>query len=777
MAKKYFLILLLFVGQYALAQKEGWNWYFGNHAGISFKNGVPEALNDGMLSTWEGVAAISDVNGKLLFYTDGSTVYNAQNRSMPNGLGLFGNSSSSQSAIIVKKPGSQILYYIFTVDSRENFPGKGLNYSMVDISLDNGLGDVTQKNSLLQNSAIEKLSVARHKNNTDFWILINDWQEDDIFSYKLSCNGIDGLPVKSKIGPFHHKSSIDLPGYLKVSRQNNKLALAIAYNNSFVVMDYDNSTGKAFNRKDIVGNANTFGTTYGVEFSPDGNLLYGTTLEKPKLMQFNLNAGTGLNMYNSRILLATHNTIRTFNYYYYGALQLGPDGKIYSANNGDTSLGVINSPNVLGISCNYINNVVSLNGKISYLGLPNYLTDYILPIPRDTIYAHICANQKYTLPDSRVADTPGIYISQIPSIDVCDSTVITKLSISPEKRDTINITICEDQSYLGYTTSGTYNDTLISWTGCDSIRTLNLTVKSKSFLTINQSICEGQSYLGYRTTGTFIDSFIGVNGCDSIRTLNLTVNPKVLVVVNQRICQGQVFLGYTSSGNYIDTFRTTRGCDSIRTLNLTVNRRSFSTISKTICEGESYLGYTVEGVFTDTLVAVNSCDSIRTLALTVSKKPLPDLGIGKGICRGDTIVLSPGQFLTYLWQDGSTRPVTMAYQPGTYDVTVTNSCGSAKAQVVLTAKDCAVYFSTAFTPNKDSKNDLFKVLNATNFQTYHLIIYNRWGQVVFETKDYTKGWDGNFQGIGQPSGAYIWFCEFDREGRHSKQKGTIMLLR
>jgi hypothetical protein len=128
--KRKLLLFVLCLPLLGLAQKEGNIWYFGQNAGLDFNSGSPVALTDGMLNSIEGCASICDANGDLLFYTDGMTVYNKNHGVMPNGTGLLGNSSSTQSAIIVKKPMSNNLYYIFTVDGISGNAG-GLNYSVV----------------------------------------------------------------------------------------------------------------------------------------------------------------------------------------------------------------------------------------------------------------------------------------------------------------------------------------------------------------------------------------------------------------------------------------------------------------------------------------------------------------------------------------------------------------------------------------------------------------------------------------------------------------------
>ena len=93
-----------------VAQNQGYVWYFGHGAGIDFDSGSPVPIIDGQLNTEEGCASISDENGDLLFYTDGTTVYNKSHSPMVNGTYLLGDSSATQSSIILKKPNSTIVY-------------------------------------------------------------------------------------------------------------------------------------------------------------------------------------------------------------------------------------------------------------------------------------------------------------------------------------------------------------------------------------------------------------------------------------------------------------------------------------------------------------------------------------------------------------------------------------------------------------------------------------------------------------------------------------------
>ena len=96
--QKILLLLLMIYCTRVSAQGEANIWYFGNNAGLNFNTNPPTPLTNGALSTSEGCASIADKSGALVFYTDGTTVWNTNHVPMPNGTGLYGNSSATQSA-------------------------------------------------------------------------------------------------------------------------------------------------------------------------------------------------------------------------------------------------------------------------------------------------------------------------------------------------------------------------------------------------------------------------------------------------------------------------------------------------------------------------------------------------------------------------------------------------------------------------------------------------------------------------------------------------------
>jgi hypothetical protein len=125
-----FSLSLFILSFLSLAQGEANIWYFGDRAGLDFNSGSATVLNDGQINTLEGCSTISSSSGQLLFYTDGSTVYDRTHQIMQNGTGLLGGSSSTQSSVIVPNPSNPNRYYIFTTSEANQ--STGVCYSEVD---------------------------------------------------------------------------------------------------------------------------------------------------------------------------------------------------------------------------------------------------------------------------------------------------------------------------------------------------------------------------------------------------------------------------------------------------------------------------------------------------------------------------------------------------------------------------------------------------------------------------------------------------------------------
>ncbi len=349
--------MFLFKTLVSLAQGEANIWYFGQNAGLDFNSGSPVALTNGQLNTDEGCATLSTPEGQLLFYTDGITVYNRNHNIMPNGFGLMGHPSSAQSATIVQKPGSTNLYYVFTTDN-EHDPN-GFRYSIIDLDQDGGFGAVTsEKNILVYTPTIENLGVTKHANGTDIWIVTHGWDSTNFNTYLLTDVGLSATPVVSSIGLPVTGNGFTAAGTIKLSPSGSKLAIT-SVSDFLQLFDFNISTGVLTNEQTLLIET---GELYGVAFSPDENLLYVSN-SIGKLYQFDLQA---TDISNSKITLRNNSNPTS------GALQLGPDGKIYIAFRNRTKIGVINNPNQLGVTCDLQFEAIDLNGRICKAGLPSF---------------------------------------------------------------------------------------------------------------------------------------------------------------------------------------------------------------------------------------------------------------------------------------------------------------------------------------------------------------------------------------------------------------------
>jgi gliding motility-associated-like protein len=377
--KKLFFILLCLTVVGVEAQREAANWYFGNNAGLDFNSGTPEALLDGQIETVEGSEAFSDPDGNLLFYTEGNNVWNRFHALMPNGTGLDGSFSSSQSALAIPNPLNNGIYYVFTPDDvlayRLGTPN-GFNYSVIDMSAAGGSGDVVQKNVDLLGNASENVSAVLGDTGDFYWVVTH--YQDRFYSYRVDQNGVNPTPVVSVTGP----QVVDFEnfrGYLKISPNGQKIAIAQTllepgYGSSLFLFDFDTSTGQVSSPTSLSGDL----VYYGVEFSSNSKMLYASgrrilalgedvSVGGVQIVQFDLQSP---DIKSSRFTLG--NLPSGIGTEISGSLQIGIDKKIYHSIP-NTKLSVIRTPNLSGFNADFRMFEVDLGGRAATYGLPPFI--------------------------------------------------------------------------------------------------------------------------------------------------------------------------------------------------------------------------------------------------------------------------------------------------------------------------------------------------------------------------------------------------------------------
>lgn len=348
---------LVFASAITFGQLEHTTWWcFGIGGGVEFTGGAPVGFNGAMTSVNEGTTNMSDAAGNHLFYSDGLRVWDANHNQMPNGFGLMGSGTSTQSSVCVPDPGNPNQYYLFTVMTG----GSGLRYSKVDMTLNAGNGDVVAagKNTLLFSPVHEKLCATHHANMVDYWVLVHQASSPNYLAFLVTAAGVSG-PVTSSCGP----SLNGAIGYMTITSCGSRIGTS-NYDPTLGVSDFDNATGVVSNYMDL-----NFGSNYSSGFSPNGDLFYHWSYTPVnEIYQLDLTAGNAAAVNATRWVAATQGS-------WYGAFQPGRDGKLYTLNYSTNFLHVFNNPDVYGAGCNFQANAVAVNGN-TQLGLPNFLNSY-----------------------------------------------------------------------------------------------------------------------------------------------------------------------------------------------------------------------------------------------------------------------------------------------------------------------------------------------------------------------------------------------------------------
>jgi len=835
-----FIVLLSAVVAEA-QQKEANVWYFGRFLGLDFNTGTAVPLNDGQLNTTEGVATISDANGGLLFYTDGIRVWNKLHQVMPNGTGLNGDPSSSQSAIIVPKIGDPSRYYVFTVDQLSG--PRGLCYSVVNMALGGGNGDVETKNVLLQNNVVEKITAVRHCNNRDVWVVAHGSVSDIYYSFLVSPTGINTTPVISHSGSVlwgvRPPSPLDSTalGYLKASPDGSKIAAAHWTVNADV-SDFNNATGVVSNSISLFQPGDPHYLVYGIEFSPDSKLLYTTVyyqiaanFHRNELFQYDISLATPAAIIASKQVISQNSDPLQV----YAALQIAPDGKMYMAKNVYKNIAAIENPNVYGTGCNF--NPVAISYTLplqqSSFGLPTFVQSYFYP---PDSFTHNVSCQSLT---GSFNYTPA-------------SNVLSVLwNFGDPASGPNNTSILNNPSHT-FSAPGVYNVELIKFTTCgsDTIRKQLTTNAINLNLGADTIVCTATSLLlnssGTGSTNTFLWQDGSTNptllatapglywvearnaaGCVKRDSINVDFKPlpSFSLGADRDICFKDTLtlsINVANAGSYLwSTGSTTSsikayqqglywcevikdGCRFRDSLTIT-GIKPLPTVNLgndiTVCEGtpvsldatfpgstylwqDGFTGpiYTVNTSGTyRVIVTNNSCSAADTVLVSINLKPRFTLGPDQYICPGQTVILSPSVDPTWqlLWQDGSSQPTYSVIQTGSYALTATNGCGSGQDEIKVLNGVCRVFVPSAFTPNNDGKNDTFKALGTELITQYNLKIFERNGQIVFETNDKSKGWDGRIGGAPSSSAVYVYLLTFKEQNSTQSQqlKGTITLIR
>ena len=386
-ANVFFLIVLSI--QSVLAQNHDYIWLGGASSGsvppnsdfrMDFNFDPPLITNDPRpMSFFSTCSVMSDVDGNLLFYTNGKWIASHNHQPMQNGTGLspgdFASSSGDnsvnlpQTAIILPAPEKYGTYYLlhtpynlFTIPL--DFIGYAFLHTTIDMNQNNGLGKVIVKNNQLISDSLwlGKLTAVQHGNGRDWWALTRQWRTNAYYKVLVSPQGVevaDTMVVGTAV-PDGLAQAVFSPDGSKYAVVNGK----DVNNINIQIFDFDRCTGNISN--EVILHFTGFLFSPGIAISPNSRFLYFSATDT--LYQFDLWAG---DIEASRVVVGIYDGFIDPLWTNFFLAQLAPDGKIYiSSPNGVPYFHVIEEPNEKGLACDFRQHSVHL-GSYNGFGLPN----------------------------------------------------------------------------------------------------------------------------------------------------------------------------------------------------------------------------------------------------------------------------------------------------------------------------------------------------------------------------------------------------------------------
>ena len=415
----------------------------------------------------------------------------------------------------------------------------------------------------------------------------------------------------------------------------------------------------------------------------------------------------------------------------------------------------------------------------------------------------------------------GDYTYDYENENGCLSTDTLHLTIHYATHNVVTEITCDSMSWHGkiYTESGDYTYDYENDEGCPSVDTLHLTIYQSVKMDTVAVICEDElPYLFMDSVlmegGEFEFRMQTIHGCDSIVLLHLSVNEVFERDTTVNVCDN--WLPYlfsdsllTEGGDYEFSEKSLYGCDSLVRLHLIVNTSpvislgedqqycSDDFVSAQIEAPEGFESYEWSDGSVGQIVTVNSagrysvqvtdanqCTATDTIEIILIENPDVEIQIqSESSCIHESALLtavSSVQDVAYIWSTGETTQYIEITRHGEYSVLADNQGCLGGDTITIAACDCDIWVPNAFTPNDDALNDRFDPIPSATLGYFHLAIYNRFGELLFQTKDINEGWDGTFKGKLVPLGVYSYVIYYSCKALPEfikLKKGSVTVVR
>jgi len=659
------LIVLLFWSDKAFAQKERTNhWYFPSKNTLDFSSSTPVVgtaspfiINPG------GYSAISDSSGNLLMFSDGISLYDASESQMPNGSGLLGSPNTTQTSIIVPKPGSSTHYFLFTVSNLT--VGNGFNVFEVDMTLNSGLGDVMPNSQVhLIDSISEKVCATKHANDVDYWVVAHRWESDEFHAFHVDETGVNPTPVISAVGFIHTNTSGsgERTGQMKISPDGTKIATANFSSGVVQLFDFDSQTGVVSNPLEVTpGIISQF--PFGIAFSADSKKFYygrrvSNGIDPVGIHQFDLDHINIDCLLASEVEFANVSEFKLIS-----DLQLALDKKIYVSYYAGGApiqdLSIIHEPENRCPSCNFEDTAIHTNSNLAN-GLTNFASSFLSDGIRYEFGSNCLLDTTFFWPDDTFRLDSVKWNFDDPSSGILNASTSIYAQHYYSVPDTYNVQLI---AYRENRIDTFYRNTII-WNVTDNL------------LGSDTTICQGNDLtLSASWYNSCFEWFDGTS--PTLKTVNQTGWYWVDIWYQPCYFRDSIYIEVVNDIPDLDLGPDTTIClgDSF------TFDPDFQLAGYTWSNGSHDTTYTSYGIELVWLTLSNACGDTTDTAIVGIKSGIPptlNLPSDTTICdtTSFTLDVTATGTASYTWENGNSSPIRSFSTEGFYWIEVTNECGT-----------------------------------------------------------------------------------------------------
>ncbi|WP_207632817.1 gliding motility-associated C-terminal domain-containing protein [Foetidibacter luteolus] len=709
------------------------HWYFGYFCSLDFSSGLPvktntalanytmqgESTYPGQLPSVSATVSLSDSSGNLLFYSNGVSVWNSKHQKI-NKSSILGKSDINASTGIcyVPFPGDPGKYFIAGIYPNFNETDCGVRFALIDLASNTVQQYREFNHSSLPRRFSEFLTVVPHCNGTDYWIIVKGFNQDkNFYSFLVTVNGIDAGQAPVISGGFTHPGYGGSGNQLKANKQGNKLMLASPH--GYVNIE----AGALYDFDSRTGEVKNEKQIPNV---PGYNNVQSGTAFSPNGEYFYLMRSSNLAtngppywMFQYRVSDMQYNILATTGFYFSHPFQLGPDKQLYIVN-GYNYLAKLSNPDLWGGAAFNGEFISFSEGSFSMsagVSLPAFI-DAKRPEPTHPEFIVEPVNcQSFTF-------TALCFDDYTASWDMGDGSPIQTghvVNYTYNESGVFNVTLTLSKAAWAY---GSTTKKVIVLPLTASITGLDTVCITQSFTSqYYANNLPGADYKWSITNGA-------VQGLDNLSYVDI------------------VWPGGRNTGQVKVTLSREK-CSISATRNVVINNRPVIewNVKNRVC--------------------------ITDAPFALQATPAGGAYTGNGVQNNMFYPSTAGKgnhILTYTYASGSD---CFAQIDKTIEVNTT-----CVPPVIDTSLFRGPGIPSAFTPNNDGLNDVFRIPYDASFQVKQLSIYNRWGQIIYSSRNILKGWDGTIKGLPAPPATYIYSVTGTRtDGSPVTFKGFVVLMR